>query len=145
MRRVTAVTRWIVRVAGLIQILLGLSFWTGHALSLVPVHMAVGMVVVLGLWATAVFAARAGAHPGLVALAIALGLVLPIVGVTQGRLLPGSLHWVIQVVHLLLGLGALRMADGLAEYALRCGAAQPARESWGAVGRRRMGAQGGLR
>jgi hypothetical protein len=32
---------------------------------------------------------------------------VPIVGLTQRELLPGSAHWVIQVIHLLLGIGLL--------------------------------------
>lgn len=115
----TAVTRWIVRLAGLTQIILGVSFWTGNALSLIPMHMLFGMIVVLGMWILAVFAARAGARPALVAFAIVLGLVLPVFGVTHGRILSGSLHWIIQVLHLLLGIGALRLADSLGGYVLR--------------------------
>ncbi|HEU4631100.1 MAG TPA: hypothetical protein VFS08_15215 [Gemmatimonadaceae bacterium] len=122
MRRATVITRWIVRLAGIVQIVLGLLFWTRHALSLIPVHMLVGTIVVLGLWTLAGLAVRAGAGAGLAVLAVALGIALPVVGMTQGRLLVGSLHWIIQVVHLLLGLGALRLAEGLAEVALRRGA-----------------------
>ena len=33
---------------------------------------------------------------------------------TQTQLLPGSWHWVIQVLHLLLGLGAMGQGEGLA-------------------------------
>jgi hypothetical protein len=42
------------------------------------------------------------------------GLIVPIVGLTQTNLLTGSLHWVIQVIHLLLGLGLLGLAETLA-------------------------------
>jgi len=34
-----------------------------------------------------------------------------IFGLIQERLLPGPLHWVIQVIHLLLGLSALRLGE----------------------------------
>jgi hypothetical protein len=140
MQRAIAVTRWIVRLAGLIQIALGLTFWTGHALSLVSVHMVVGMVVVLGLWATAYFAARAGTRASLVTLAVIWGLVLPVFGVTHARFLPGSLHWVIRLAHLVIGVGALRLAEVLADSALRPGAANAPRESGSGAGRRRLGA-----
>ena len=123
MQRATVVTRWIVRLAGLAQIILGVLFWTRRALSLLPLHMLVGMIVVLGLWTLAILAARTGLSLGLVVLAFVWGLVLPIVGMTHGTLLPGSLHWVIQVVHLLLGIGALRLAEGLAEHIHRARAA----------------------
>jgi hypothetical protein len=50
--------------------------------------------------------------------------VLPILGVTQGRLLPGSWHWLIQVLHLLVGLAAIGLATDLAT---RIKARQPRR------------------
>jgi hypothetical protein len=122
MQRATTITRWIVRLAGIIQIVVGLLFWTGHALSLIPLHMLVGSIVVLGLWTLTGLALRAGVHPGLVVLSIALGIALPAVGMTQAGILVGSLHWIIQVVHLALALGTLRLAEGLAELVLRRGA-----------------------
>ncbi len=39
---------------------------------------------------------------------------MPILGLTQNQLLPGSWHWVIQLVHLLVGLGAMGQGEGLA-------------------------------
>jgi hypothetical protein len=103
-----------IRVVGVVQILLGLAFWTGNLLGLVDLHQLLGILLVLGLWTLAALAARAGVPAGMVAGAVVLGLIVPIVGLTQRELLPGSAHWVIQVVHLLLGLGLLGMADSLA-------------------------------
>lgn len=53
-------------------------------------------------------------RPGLILLTVVWGLVLPVFGMTQTRILPGSGHWVIRVLHLLVGLGALRLAEALA-------------------------------
>jgi hypothetical protein len=103
-----------VRVAGVIQILLGLAFWTGNALGLVDLHQLLGILLVLALWTQAALAHRAGVPAGLVAVAAVWGLVVPIVGLTQRELFPGSAHWVIQVVHLLLGIGLLALAENLA-------------------------------
>ena len=114
MKNITTVAQMLVRITGLISIVLGILFWTGNADALIPVHMLLGFVLVLSLWTLAGLAARAGAQPGLVALAIVWGLIVPIVGVTQDRLLPGNAHWVIQVLHLLLGVGAIGQAEGLA-------------------------------
>jgi hypothetical protein len=36
---------------------------------------------------------------------------------TQAQLLPGSFHWIIQVLHLLVGIVALGLADSLARRA----------------------------
>ncbi len=114
MKIAATVLQGLVLLCGLIQVVLGLAFWTGNATSLIPVHMLVGLVLVLSLWALAVLAARSGASPGFVALAIVWGLIVPVLGLTQTQLLPGSVHWVIQVVHLLVGLAAIGMAQGLA-------------------------------
>ena len=114
MKTATTVAQMLVRLTGLIQIVLGVLFWTDNARSLVPVHMLVGLVLVLALWTLAGLAARAGVNPGLVALAIVWGLIVPILGVTQTSLLPGAAHWTIQVLHLLLGLGAIGLAETLA-------------------------------
>ena len=103
-----------VRVAGVIQILLGLAFWTGNALGLVDLHQLLGILLVLALWTQAALAHRAGVPGGMVAGAAVLGLLVVIVGLTQRNLLPGSAHWVIQVIHLLLGIGLLGLAENLA-------------------------------
>ena len=114
MKIATSVLQTLVRLSGLTLIVLGMLFWTGHALTLIPVHMLVGFVLVLSLWALAVLAARAGVHPGLVILAMLWGGLVPVLGLTQDRLLPGDAHWMIQVLHLLVGLGAIGQAEGLA-------------------------------
>ena len=103
-----------IRVVGVVQLALGLAFWTGNLLGLVDLHQLLGILLVLAVWTLAALAARAGVSGGLVAGAIVLGLVVPIVGLTQRELLPGSAHWLIQVLHLLLGLGLLGLAENLA-------------------------------
>ena len=107
------VIRLVIRVLGSALIILGVFFWTGNALALVPVHMLFGILLVLLLWTLAVLAARTGEPPGLVAFAIAWGMIVPILGLTQDQLLPGALHWIIKVLHLLLGLGAIGVAEML--------------------------------
>jgi hypothetical protein len=54
------------------------------------------------------------------------GLVVPALGVTQDQLLLGPAHWIIQVLHLRVGLAALALANVLGVRALaRLGAPQP--------------------
>jgi hypothetical protein len=112
----TAITtcQMLIRVTGLLQILLGVTFWTGNALNLIPVHMFIGLVLVLSLWILAVLAARTGVKPGLVALAAVWGAIVLALGVTQTQLLPGAAHWVIQVLHLVVGLAAMGLGERLA-------------------------------
>jgi hypothetical protein len=102
------------RASILILLVLGLLFWSGRALPLVPLHMAFGLVFVLGLCALAAIAAMRGAPLPLVAGAAVLGLAVLALGMTQARILPGSGHWIIQALHLLLGLGAMGLAERLA-------------------------------
>jgi hypothetical protein len=114
MKSAITISQWTIRITGLIEILLGLAFWTNNGLSLVPVHMLVGLILVITLWVLAVLAARTGVSMGLVALAAVWGLIVPILGVMQTQLLPGGAHWVIEVIHLLVGLVAIGLGNRLA-------------------------------
>ena len=125
MRTATTIIQMLVRGLGLIMIVLGLLFWTGNALNLIGLHMLLGMIVVLLLWALAIMAARSGLSLGLVALGLAWGLIVVSLGMTQNRLLPGDAHWVIKVLHLLVGIGALGIAERLAGSIKRSGMPAP--------------------
>jgi hypothetical protein len=114
MRRATTAAQMLVRATFVVQLVLGGLFWTGRALDLVPLHQTIGFLLVFGLWTLAVLAARAGVRPPLVALAAVWGLVVLVLGLTQTRLLVGSAHWLIEVLHLLVGVAAVGMAEGLA-------------------------------
>src|SRR5207245_7935478 len=118
MRIALIAAQMVVRILGSIMIILGLLFWSGNALALIPVHLTVGLVLVLTLWTIGVLAARSGEQRGLVALAIVWGFVVPILGYSQDSLLPGPAHWLIQGVHLLVGLTAIGLAETLARRAL---------------------------
>ena len=111
----TALTtfRILVRLSGLILIILGVIFWTGHALNLINVHMVIGLILAISLWVLAFLGARAGVGAGLVALVVVWTLVMVVFGAAQMRLMPGSAHWVIQVLHLLIGIGAIGLGDQL--------------------------------
>ena len=114
MKTATTVAQMLVRFTGLINIVLGVLFWTHHALTLIPVHMQVGYVFVLSLWVLALLAARAGVNPAFVGLAIVWGFLVSALGMTQDRLLVGNIHWVVQVLHLLVGMVGMGQAEGLA-------------------------------
>ena len=103
-----------IRVVWLVQLALGVLFWTGNATGLVDLHQLLGILLVLALWTQAVLAARAGVEPRLVAVAAVWGLLVLIVGLTQTSLLTGSLHWLVEVIHLLLGIGLIGLAERLA-------------------------------
>jgi hypothetical protein len=107
------VAQMMLRFAGLLALILGILFWTNNARQLTSIHMLLGIIVVLSLWTLAFLASRAGVPIGPVALAFVWGLIVVALGMTQTGLLQGSFHWIIQVVHLLVGLGAMGMGENL--------------------------------
>lgn len=114
MQTATSVVQWIVRLTGMTQVAVGLLFWTNRALTLVPLHMAIGLAFVLALLVLAGLASRAGVGRGLVLLAALWGALVLALGMTQGRLLPGPAHWIVKVLHLLAGVAAMALAARLA-------------------------------
>lgn len=114
MKGTATVLRIIINVIGIIMIVLGLLFWTDNATALIPVHMLLGIVLVLLLWVMAGLALAARANPLLAVVAFVWGLIVPILGATQTQILPFDGHWIIQVLHLLVGLTAIALANILA-------------------------------
>jgi hypothetical protein len=104
----------VARLSGLIVLILGLLFWTGQYLQFVQLHMGFGVVLVLALWTLAFLAFRAGVDRSIVAIAVAWGLAVPILGGVQLNLPPGGGYGIVRVIHLLLGLGAIGLAERLA-------------------------------
>jgi hypothetical protein len=103
-----------IRVAWTVVLILGLGFWAGLDPSLIKIHIVIGGVLVLSLWGLAFLAVRARVSIGLVVLVIAWSLVLPALGYYQDKILSlWAGHWVIHIVHLLVGLGALGQAEML--------------------------------
>ena len=112
--KITSILPMVIRIIGVIQLILGIVFWTGNADSLVIVHIVLGSILVIALWLLAYQASRAGVSRRLVILAVVWGLILPIWGLSQDKILPGFYNWITQVLHLLCGFGAVGMAEMLA-------------------------------
>ena len=113
-----SVLRWIIRIAGV----LGLTFWSGGGLALLGLHQTLGYIVSLSLLVMAIAAFRERVSPTLLVTAVIWSLVVPGIGSSQLQILPGNQHWVIQVFHLLLGVGAIGLAEVIAGRAARRGA-----------------------
>jgi hypothetical protein len=98
----------VLRLCGALAVILGILFWSGNSLNLIPIHMLLGLLVVLSLWIVGIGQAfsRGGSWPLAIG-ALLLGLLVIVVGMRQSSLLVGPFHWVIQVVHLLLGILAV--------------------------------------
>src|ERR1044071_4302085 len=98
----------VLRLCVVLAVILGVCFWLNIITpegTILQIHMLLGLLVVLTLWIIGVMALLRGSI-GVGALAIIWGAVVLYVGLNQDSILPGSTHWVIQVIHLLLGLGA---------------------------------------
>ncbi len=123
-RTVTIIVQNAVRILAVILIVLGFLFWTGHSFNLVPLHMQLGVALVVLLWILAGLAIRARVPLGLILSSFLWGLLVVFFGMTMGRFLPGRSHEVIRVLHFLIGLGAIGLAESLAARIKRGG--QPA-------------------
>ena len=117
------VAQTIVRICAVVQLTTGLLFWSGNALQFVALHMLTGSLIVLGLWTLALLGWRAGVPLARVALALVWGVIVVALGMNQGQILEGDLHWLVQVLHLAVGLAALAQAEMLTMHIRRAPAA----------------------
>lgn len=115
MRTTAGISLWIVRIAGTLQLVLGILFWTGHGYAYLPLHIVSGVVIVLTLWTVAVLALVARTRRGLAVFGLVWGLALPAFGLRQATVLVGSMHWIVRVIHLLMGLAAMGIAGTLGQ------------------------------
>jgi hypothetical protein len=107
----TALIQNIIRTFGAIQFVMGIIFWTGHLDDLVIVHIILGSVITIGLIILSIQAARNGVSKWLVVIGIVWAIGLPVWGLLQEEILPGSYNWITQVLHLLCGIGAVGLAE----------------------------------
>lgn len=102
---VIRIASMVLSLAGLLTLLLGLLFWTGNALNLVSLHMLLGFLAVGALWIIGVAQALAYSGSWIIALvSMIVGGLMLFLGLTQSSLVMGEFHWVIRIIHLLLGL-----------------------------------------
>ena len=104
-----ATTRWAARIlfvsAGVLLVS-GLLVWIGFS-ALVGAHQLVGYALIASLWTLAFVAARRGVSMGVVLGAVAWGLVVLALGWGQRYILPGSSHWIVQVLHLAISMASM--------------------------------------
>jgi hypothetical protein len=109
--RVIRIAQMFVRLAGLTLLVLGIVIWTGHGASLIATHAFLGVVFILSLWVVAVIGLTSRIGYVLPARLIIWGIVIGWFGMSQQQLLRGNLHWVIQVLHVAVGLIAIGLAE----------------------------------
>lgn len=125
MKNTVLVARLLLSLFGIALVALGIIFWTGHALSLVQLHMMLGGLFIVCMLALALLGFLTRGSRALALLVLVWSLIVPALGVTQLRLLPGPDHWVIQAAHLLVGLIAMGLGHALARRIVRRPAATP--------------------
>ncbi|HJT57137.1 MAG TPA: hypothetical protein VJ761_11630 [Ktedonobacteraceae bacterium] len=112
------VIRGIAAIAGLGALTLGLFFWIAQ-MNFISIHMLFGLTVALSLLILGIVGVFTGGMRLLGASGIVYALIVPAFGLTQATLLLGSLHWLIQAAHMLVGLGALTLIGVLSTRYLR--------------------------
>ncbi len=110
------------RLALMITMVLGLAFWLAQALAwggllillanigFPNTHEWFGTLGVLGLLILGIVALSTRGSRFMGAGSILYALLVPIFGMTQTLILEGNLHWLIRVMHLLVGIGAMMLA-----------------------------------
>lgn len=95
----------VLTLAGVLALISGLFFWTGTVLNLVSMHMLLGFLAVAALWVVAIGQAFSKAGSWIIAAcALLVGALTIVIGLYQVSLMVGPSHWVIEVIHLALGI-----------------------------------------
>jgi len=104
--------------AGLLALILGLLVWANHGLNLIQMHMLLGLLAVGALWVIGIGQTFSKGGSWLIAVcALVVGAAMIIIGLNQSALMLGPFHWVIQILHLVLGLLVIGMGHiGSARY-----------------------------
>jgi hypothetical protein len=112
MKSIVTALRWVARLDGLAALVLGIVLWNGSA-SQLKLHILTGFVMTLTLLLLGLLGFFARIKPVMPIVAIAWAILLPYIGFAQLHLLPGANHVVIQVIHLLIGIGAIGVAEAV--------------------------------
>jgi hypothetical protein len=115
MRRVALVADWVLRLAALFQLVTGFAFWAGGLEHWTSFHEQTGVLLTLMLWLLALLGGFTDVSRTLVGVSLLWGVLVMLLGFSQTNLMPDSGHWVIRVLHLLVGLGAIGLGEALAK------------------------------
>lgn len=99
----------IARLALMATLALGLLYWI-FDISYINIHMSLGITGAVGLLALGIVAILTRGMRLLGVGSTIYAIILAVFGMTQSRILPGDLHWLIQTAHMLVGLGAMGVA-----------------------------------
>ncbi len=108
---VIRISLMVLRIAVVAALVLGILFWTGNVEGLQIVHIVLGFLVVFSLWVLGIAQGLRGGSFGLALATFVVGFLVVLVGLFQTRWLIGPNHWIIQVIHLVLGLAAISLGE----------------------------------
>ena len=130
----TRILQIISGIAGLAALTLGLLFWFTN-IDLLSIHMLLGLTVALALLIMSILAVTTRGMRIWGIVGIIYAIIVPIFGLRQAFLLIGNLHWLIQVAHMLVGIGAMVLTGymGTRYLALKRANPRPVAESQTAV------------
>lgn len=130
MIKIARLLQIIVGITGLCALVLGLFIWIAHS-DLTDIHILFGLLVTLGLLVMSIIALTARGLRIWGMVGIVYAIILLISGVSQVTMLVDNLHWLIQTLHLLIGIGAIVLTGtlGVRYRKLKRGEAQPAASS----------------
>jgi hypothetical protein len=106
----------VLRITVLFNLVTGIIFWTGNADPLQIVHIIVGIIAVISLFTLGILQGLRGGSFALALATFVVGFLLLLVGLFQKSWLPepNANHWIIQVIHLILGLAAIGLGERVA-------------------------------
>ena len=100
-------------------LLVGLLIWLGYAAPWRAVHQTLGLLLAIAVIAIGVVSARATRRASPLVVTVLWTVIVVAYGIAQARLLPGSAHWVAQLVHVFTGLATIGVAERVAAGAVR--------------------------
>ncbi len=115
MRSFVNILRWLVRLVFLASLVLGIALWTGRGYAYLRLHMWLGFIITFALLALVIIGLISRVKPVLPLITLLWAVALPTLGIAQLHLMSGPNHWIIQVIHLILGIGAVGLAEVLAK------------------------------
>jgi hypothetical protein len=125
------------RMALMATMVLGLLYWLAQLsflgpllnflaqINLTTIHMLLGVAGSLSLIMTGLVAVLTPKIKLLGVAGIIYALLMPAFGVTQAMFLAGNLHWLIQIAHLLVGIGAMYLSRAIDRRYQRSGHPSP--------------------
>lgn len=139
--KMVRITSLIARSAFMAAMVLGLLFWIAQIpglsmflrvllqIKVTGIHEVLGIIGAFTFFLLALIVAWTRKLRTLGVLSIVYALLVVAFGLTQSRLLVGNLHWVTQIVHLLIGIGAMYLARGVERRYRRLTQSGPGRQN----------------